>query len=311
MTNIVFIVLHYKIFDETLNCINSLLKLNSIENCRILVYDNGSNNGSFEKLKGIFSSYPLIDIYKSDKNQGFSVGNNHAYQIAKSYHPQFIITLNNDVVIKQVDFIMRLYNVFNKYKFFVLGPDIYAPHLKAHQNPLYAKYPSLEQLSREMQVFRNNLNNPRQGQRTERIKRYKNTVRHYIPLYFLHLFRILKAQLGLSASYEEVYKNVLTDSVLHGACLIFSELYINENEKLFEPETKFYHEELLLSLKCKTLGYPIIYSPELQVLHYHGVATRKSAKTVEDYVKFHSQSMLDAFVILENTIKDNPWQKNH
>ena len=136
MTKVVFIILHYKLFNETVKCVNSLLRLEQIEDCLIIVYDNGSNNDSFEKLKKQYLHHTKIDIYKSDVNLGFSVGNNMAYQIAKSYHPQFIITLNNDVVIKQKDFIMHVFNAYDKYNFFVLGPDIYAPYLKAHQNPL-------------------------------------------------------------------------------------------------------------------------------------------------------------------------------
>lgn len=311
MVNVVFIILHYKIFDVTSKCIRSLLHLNQIENCRIIVYDNGSNNGSFEQLKQHFSRCPQVEIYKSDTNLGFSTGNNRAYKIAKSYNPKFIVTLNNDVVIKQSDFISRLTNIYDKHGFFVLGPDIYIPYQEIHQNPFYIEYPSLDQLDKEIEVYRNNLADRKSEQKREQIKRYKNAIRRYIPSYLLHIFRTLKVRLKLLDFREKNYKNMLTNPVLHGACLIFSQLYIDENDKLFEPETKFYYEELLLALKCKTLGYSVIYTPELQVLHYHEVSTKKSTKTVEQYLLFQAQNMLDSFEILEKALKENPWQKNH
>lgn len=311
MINVVFIVLHYKIFGATSKCIHSLLHLNQIENCRIIIYDNGSNNGSFEQLKRRFSDYPQIELYQSDKNLGFSTGNNYAYKIAKSYNPKFIVTLNNDVVIKQFDFISRLNDIYDKHGFFVLGPDIYAPYLQVHQNPFYIEYPSLEQLDKEIQIFRNNLLDRKNGQKGEKIKRYKNAIRRFIPSHLLRIFRILKVRLNASDFQEKNYKNMLTNPVLHGSCLIFSQLYINENDKLFEPETRFYYEELLLALKCKTLGYSVIYTPELQVLHYHGLSTKKDAKTIDQYLLFQAQNMLDSFEILEKALKENPWQKNH
>lgn len=311
MVNTVFIILHYKTIEETLKCIQSLLKLDKIDDCRIVVYDNGSEDGSFERMGKKYDGHPIVHIYQSHINLGFSEGNNSAYIIAQSFSPQFIITLNNDVCIFQKNFLSRMEQIYREHNFYILGPDIYAPYLKAHQNPLYVDYPSLEQLDQEMQVYRDTLSNIEESSEKERRKRRKTKIRRYIPMAFLRVFRIVKTRVGIGKPYKEDYKIPHSGSVLHGACLIFSQLYLKDNKKLFEPDTKFYHEELLLTLKCQTLGYTALYSPELQVLHYHGVSTQKSAGSIQNYLIFHSQSMLDAYVILKKAIKDNPWQKNH
>lgn len=99
--------------------------------------------------------------------------------------------------------------------------------------------------------------------------------------------------------------------VLQGSCIIVTELYLKENDVLFEPDTRFYFEELLLALKCKTLNYKTIYTPELQVIHNHGAATRKSTKTIRDFLRFNAENMLRAYDIYRKALKDNPWQKNH
>lgn len=311
MINTVFIILHYKFYKITASCIHSLLKLNSINECKIIVFDNGSNNGSYEKLEKVYSKNPLIILYKNNDNLGFSEGNNKAYAIAKGYTPHFVITLNNDVVIRQKDFLIRINKIYNQEKFYILGPDIFAPIQKEHQSPLYHVFPTNSQLEEKKQMYIHILQNLDNAAQKELWNRRKSIIRRHIPMCFLEVFRLLKEKIHLFNKDIRDYKSKYENCVLHGCCLIFSEHYINNNRKLFEPDTRFYHEELLLTLKCQSLGYSIMYNPEIQVIHYHEISTRKSAKTINQYLLVHSQNMLHAFEILEKTLKENPWQKTH
>lgn len=311
-TLICFIILHFKTSDETIRGINSLVKLDGIEQCKIIVFDNGSNNGSYEILYDKYNSEKNIIVEKSDVNLGFSSGNNEAYKIAKSYQPKYIITMNNDIQVLQKDFIAVLESIYNEKKFYVLGPDVYNPNACYHQSPLYPEYPSIEKVEKEMEYYLNIQQNQKQAIKVEISFRRRNLIKRYIPGFLIRLLRFLKSKVGIEVSVDpDKYKNSYTNPVLQGSFLIFSDLFIDRNDLLFEPDTRFYFEELLLALKCKTLGYETYYTPKLKVYHNHGVATKKSAVSIEDYLLNLSHNMLSAYQIFKETTRCNPWSRNH
>ncbi|GAB5409029.1 MAG: hypothetical protein BalsKO_13940 [Balneolaceae bacterium] len=59
----------------------------------IIVYDNHSDDGSVESLKGVYRNTKVIS---SDENLGFGAGNNEAYKFASG---NFIFLLNPDTII--------------------------------------------------------------------------------------------------------------------------------------------------------------------------------------------------------------------
>lgn len=307
-----FTVLHYKTTKETIKCIDSLMILSGIDKCQIIVYDNGSQNGSFEQLQKKFKLISNVGIYKSDENRGFSAGNNEAFKIAKSFNPKYIIVLNNDIEIRQRDFLTTLekINIHNEY--YVIGPDVYAPFSQGHQNPLYKTFPQKKQLDVEMKYYKNILNDLETSIALERKKRTLNNIRKIFPQKLMLLYRKVKIKLGIVDSEKfEKHMNACINPVLQGSCLIFTEPYIKNQNILFEPDTKFYFEELLLALKCRTLNYKTLYTPQLQVVHNHGVSTRTSVNSIRDYLVFYAKSMLDAYQIFTDALEDNPWKKNH
>ena len=146
-----FNILHYKTVDYTKKCIDSILNLNNINNSIIIVYDNGSNNGSFEKLEGLYQHNTLVKLIKSNDNAGFTSGMNKAYKMAKEYEPQFIVALNNDTEIWQKDFIKRLFMIDHDEQPFIIGVDIYNPKLKQHQAPLYSHLLSSQEIEKKIE----------------------------------------------------------------------------------------------------------------------------------------------------------------
>lgn len=67
----------------------------SIEDCEVVVADNGSDDGSLELLKRDFSS---VRIIKLDQNYGFTGGYNRAIKECDS---KYIMLLNSDVVVSE------------------------------------------------------------------------------------------------------------------------------------------------------------------------------------------------------------------
>ena len=78
---IVFVVLHYKVFEETRKCILSLLKLQGDK--RIVIVDNHSPNNSGRKLVEEYKNMPEVKVIITQYNLGFACGNNIGYQFAK------------------------------------------------------------------------------------------------------------------------------------------------------------------------------------------------------------------------------------
>lgn len=98
------ITINYNGFKDTCELIDSL---NQYEDYpyEIIVVDNNSPNGDGLRLKKIF---PELTIVCSDKNLGFSGGNNLGYKFAKG---EYILFMNNDMTITE-PFLKALVNRF-------------------------------------------------------------------------------------------------------------------------------------------------------------------------------------------------------
>lgn len=53
--NIAFVVLHYNVFQETINCVRSIISNIDTEKYIVIVVDNYSQNESYELLANEFS----------------------------------------------------------------------------------------------------------------------------------------------------------------------------------------------------------------------------------------------------------------
>ena len=144
-----FVVLHYLDFEMTKQCV-----LNILENChkyniKIVIVDNASQNGSGENLKKYFEYEHRITVIINEENLGFANGNNVGYEYLKKFeYINFIIILNNDVLIKQNNFLDTVVLLYQRKHFSVLGPDIYNPIEKKHQNPSRTEPLNLCQIER-------------------------------------------------------------------------------------------------------------------------------------------------------------------
>ncbi|KLU72377.1 MAG: hypothetical protein RHS_2004 [Robinsoniella sp. RHS] len=108
----------------------------SSKNYNIVIVDNGSKNGSGQFLKDNYSNDNKIYVLLSQSNLGFAKGNNLGYHYAREkLNSDFIIVINNDIILEQKDFLDKLVEIFEDYHYYIMGPDIVTPE-KVHQNPL-------------------------------------------------------------------------------------------------------------------------------------------------------------------------------
>ena len=90
------LLLNWNQHDDTARCLRSLRK-SVFRPAVVLVYDNGSQDGSAERLK---AEYPEIQLVRGGENHGFSGGNNRAAKILLDAGMDCIWILNNDTEVE-------------------------------------------------------------------------------------------------------------------------------------------------------------------------------------------------------------------
>ncbi len=121
MTDLAIVIVNYNTKDLLRRCLNSILTKKWGRTIEIWVVDNASIDGS---VKMIEKEFPKIKLIKSDKNLGFSGGNNLALQKAQA---RYYLLLNSDTEVTNgsldalLDFMKK--NAFNVASCKLVNPD--------------------------------------------------------------------------------------------------------------------------------------------------------------------------------------------
>ncbi|EKD58953.1 MAG: glycosyl transferase family protein [uncultured bacterium] len=97
LPKIFVVILNYNGIDTLSNCLSSVFQ-SDYENFEVVVVDNNSNDGSFEKARLNFSRAHFI---KNSANVGFSQGNNVGIRFALEKMADALFILNNDTLIER------------------------------------------------------------------------------------------------------------------------------------------------------------------------------------------------------------------
>ncbi|MDM0473299.1 glycosyltransferase [Clostridium perfringens] len=243
--HITFVVLHYLTLDDTVECVESILNIN-YDKFSIVIVDNGSTNSSGIILKEKYKDNNLVNIIISEENLGFAKGNNIGYRYAKySQNADFIILINNDTVIKQIDFCDKLVNDFKGYKFDIAGPKIISLVDKKNQNPV-------------PKIFYNKV----------QVKKFIRKFKLLLIMNYIGVDSVFENLIKKVKGKNEKYNKEVEDIQLHGSCIIFSKNYIDKYDGLYD-KTFMYMEECILkyisdrdNLKMKYLDNITIYHKE-------------------------------------------------
>lgn len=271
---VVFVILHYLAIKDTIECVESIL--NNIKTrthqIDIVIVDNGSPNQSYDVLITNFSQVQNIYVLKNEDNLGFAKGNNVGYKYAKyCLKADFIVLLNNDTMIFQADFVDMLVSKYVEKKYFVLGPDIVAAD-GYHQNPGSKQSWGLMELS---------------------LYRLKKRIRLFLS--YLHLDNVTSSIIERT---KEVYRaetmvGDVENTILHGACLIFSPLYVKRFEGLHD-ETFLYMEEDILKLYADFYGFLMLYSDALQIFHKEDAATNMVSLNSNEKIRLKYKRLIES-----------------
>ncbi|PKM60511.1 MAG: hypothetical protein CVU99_07850 [Firmicutes bacterium HGW-Firmicutes-4] len=284
-----FVILHYMAFEMTVECVEKLLS--RFVNCdiQIVIVDNCSSNRSGKKLNRKYSSTSRVTVLLNEKNDGFAKGNNLGYKyLRENYDPDYMIVMNNDVLIEQVDFLDLIDNFNRDEGFSVAGPDIYCPVDNKHQNPAHLKGFTLNQVQALY----------------DEICKYSSHPAFY---YYKHvLFGGLKRSLfGRPATNEKIdRKRKMQNVVLHGACYIFTRDFITAREQCFCPATFLYMEEDILHYECTRDGLKMLYLPDLKIKHLEDVSTNASIKSGYARFKMKNNEMQKSIRVLIDIMRN-------
>ncbi|MCT3233438.1 glycosyltransferase [Lactiplantibacillus plantarum] len=265
-----YVVLHYLTADATIKCVNSIMASLTVDNdfeTTIIIVDNGSNDGSYEYLKNYYQNSRIVVVIVNKNNLGFARGNNIGFDFAKyKLNADFIITLNNDIVVDQNDINRLIFNEYKLEQFAILGPDIVS-RKGYHQNP------SLDVNWTWKKIL------------TFRVKK---------------MVQLLSNQTGIKvstqadASYQSNgYLRRKRDVQLYGACLIFSPLFIKKMDGLY-PKTFLYMEEDILRLQAKHFHLKMLYSPVISMSHSEDIATNTAHTSEKQKANFFYRNLLNS-----------------
>lgn len=96
MNKIGVVVLNFKNYIETIQCVNSIIEQENVD-LKVVIVENGSQNESYEKLKSEFSENSNITILKNTTNLGYAKGNNIGIKFLRNLGYDFIVICNSDV----------------------------------------------------------------------------------------------------------------------------------------------------------------------------------------------------------------------
>ncbi len=275
-----FVILHYKDYESTDRCVQSVLWMECQERVRIVIVDNDIDKSPQERDRGMqrYRTYRNTAILRIEENGGFSYANNLGYAYAREKQKaDFILLLNNDIEFLQPDFLRRLDAVCTENDCHVLGPDVVHGTTGEHQNPMDIRLRTEEEAAYTVRMNR-------------RALRWYSLL---YPLLYWNNIRMRRAQTRKRLT-GEACQSVQEDIIPCGACLIFTPEFVRQEEKALVPETRFFYEEYLLALRCRRKEYRIIYTPALQVLHESGAATRRSYHSEKQRLKFQMERTAEA-----------------
>lgn len=107
------IILNWNDFEDTDECVQSLLKLDN-DMFEIVLVDNGSTDSSGQQLSEKYANNDRISTILLDENRGYAGGMNAGIDRALDAGAEYIWLLNNDTVVSDSDVVEKLTGVFER-----------------------------------------------------------------------------------------------------------------------------------------------------------------------------------------------------
>jgi len=240
-----FVVLQFNRWDVTARCIDSLRRLESRRPVRIVVVDNGSTEEVLAATREAVATMPEVELLETGSNRGFAGGNNAGYaRVRERFGATFVAVINNDTRIEDASFITRCEELFDRYGYSVLGPDIVTPDGR-HENPWNDAVYSPD----DWRLLA--------GMYDEDRAAFERTG--------TAIFR--------RPGTRTPDSRFLPNALLQGAAMVLSPVFVSSSSTLFDERTSLYGEEFLFAVGNMRAGHFMAYSADVCILHEEGVST--------------------------------------
>ena len=280
--DIVFVILHYNVIQETQNLIASIKDKIDTDKYQIIVVDNHSPNGSGETLATSFQDDEEVTVIINKENIGFAKGNNIGIDYARNtFDPDYICCLNNDTLLIQSDFLYQIKKEYKKSNAAVIGPLAYLKDGSVQTSAYVLR--DLDYYKHELDrylVDGENAPNPGKSWMKERLPFVYKTLKSVKNNYIFP---------GLCLRKE--------NRVLHGSCLIFTPSFFDVL-KGFDNRTFLFREEELLYISTKKQNLLTVYNPKIRIKHLEDAATDSIIQTSDEKKEFIRKHQIASLKIL-------------
>lgn len=239
-----FVILCYGHPQMVTECVDYLEKIKGFENTAVVIVDNCSPDNTYDVVKSRISGLKNICLLKNKANEGFARGNNFGYKYAREVMGcECIIVMNSDVLIEDVDFIIKLKGCLKKYDdISIIAPDALGRNNR-HSNPLCDGKFSKPEIYRQILM---------------------NQVSVYLLRAGINYFCLTKKKETTNATEEQ---HIKYNIIPHGCCVIYTPFWTKTEPIAFYPRTFLFCEEFFLYDYAMAKGYRTAYLPTLQVRH--------------------------------------------
>lgn len=275
---IAIIILNYNTPYQTIDCIQSVIKETSLIKYKIFIVDNNSTDNSLVILKENIKSLENVELIISNRNEGYSAGNNIVLNIIDPCIFDYCCILNSDTILN--------------------NNAIYLMHEVLKDDPsIGAIGPSIaDSEGKETQLLRKDIN----------LFYYLFNKRPF--LYLTEVCHKLKSEYSYPSN-NELYK---FNGMVYGCCfLIRTDLF--KSVGFFDENVFLYSEEWILGHKLKQYLKHVAYLPTAHITHLHAVSTSRMGKGFQVmhlnlsafyYLKYYTKTIwiMLFFIYLQNCL---------
>jgi GT2 family glycosyltransferase len=291
MPDVLIITVNYRGAEATEAFVQSASVLDGFDLAHIIVVENGSHDGSVERLEPLIRGLDNVELMESAENRGYFGAANWALQqyLARGRKPSWVIVCNNDVVFDDHQFLAKLLQR-DLGAAQVIAPAIIARPTGIDCNPFMRKRPSPFKLLRcrfwqskyYLMWFK------------QWLSPYVRTARHR-----LHFTRRSSIPVGRTAVYAP-----------HGSFLIFSRSYFDAGGYIDDGFFLF-AEEFSVAEICRQLHLRVVHDPDLRVWHdAHKVTGRMCNRITFEYARQGLEYALRKYFLATKSRESQPLHEN-
>ena len=251
MENFAVVILNYNTFEDTVVCVDSIKKYTACSFYKIFVVDNASPDKSGQLLASKYAQDDKVQVLASEKNLGFSGGNNIGIRKALEEGFEHVYLLNSDIILQNDAFAFMQEAFASNKDVAVVGPSIYNPKGE------YVQF-----------------------------ARHGITTRSYLTSKkFLKAFFPGQKNKSRFIDYP-TDKDFIFDGMVSGCCFGMTSAFIKQNNCLDENLFMYYEEDILAYVLQKANKKAMIVN-ESRVIHNEGVATQKKGSGKMLFTRFY------------------------